>query len=239
MNDVSESILACAQRLGHVFERPELLSEALTHRSYANEHPELDHGDNERLEFLGDAVLSTVVSSMLWETFPSATEGELTRRRAELVSEAGLTEVALDLQLGDFLRLGKGEQLSGGNRKPRLLSSALEACLAAIFLDAGIVRAMQCGRRLFQDRLEQTHAGARDFKSRAQEWFQSRNNATPSYVLSRTKGPDHDKTFYVDMLLGDDKISRGSGKTKTEAEQQAAQLALQNAGALASDESSD
>ncbi|QQR91631.1 MAG: ribonuclease III [Myxococcales bacterium] len=226
MTDPHDQIVACAQRLGHVFENPLLLSEALTHRSYANENPQIAHGDNERLEFLGDAVLSTVVSSLLWDAFPSATEGELTRRRAELVSERGLAEVAVDLGLGEFLQLGKGELLSGGQKKPRLLSSTLEACLAAIFLDAGIDRAMQCGRQWFQGRLEHTQAGAGDYKSRAQEWFQSQGRPTPSYVLSHTEGPDHDKTFYVDMLLGEKTVSQGSGKTKTEAEQQAAQFAL-------------
>jgi ribonuclease III len=216
-----------ARALGYVFRDPLLLRDALTHRSFANEHPERAPRDNERLEFLGDAVLSLGASSLLWERFPEASEGELTRRRADLVCEAGLAEAARDLALGPMLRLGKGEDRSGGRNKPRLLCSAFEACVAAVMVDGGLDEAMLVVRRLLAPRLDAPQLGQRDFKTRVQELVQSRGGATPRYVVIETSGPDHARQFHVSCVSEERELGRGVGRSKLEAEQNAARLALE------------
>ena len=161
---------AVARALGHAFRDPALLRDALTHRSFANERPDLAPCDNERLEFLGDAVLGLAVAAMLFATYPKAREGELTRRRADLICEGALCEVAQGIGLGAALRLGNGEEQTGGRAKPRLLASALEACLGAVYEDAGVEAAFAVVRRLLGDRLAAARGGgAADFKSRAQQ----------------------------------------------------------------------
>jgi len=221
----AERMAAVAEALGHRFEREELLRDALTHRSYANERPKLAPSDNERLEFLGDAVAGFVVSGMLWERFPDAPEGELTRRRADLVCEATLAAIAKDLGIGEALRLGRGEERSGGRDKPRLLASALEACLGAVFLDGGELAAVRVGRSLFADRIDGVTPGASDFKSRVQELVQARHGTTPRYEVLAAEGPDHDRTFRVAIVVRDRTVGEGSGRSKGEAEQAAAERA--------------
>lgn len=220
------AIEAVAQALGYQFERGELLEEALTHRSFANEQPKRAPRDNERLEFLGDAVVGLVVSTLLWDAFPEAPEGELTRRRADLVCEAALAAIARDLGLGAALRLGKGEEKSRGREKPRLLSSALEACMGAIFLDGGGEAALSVGRRIFAPRLASQAPGARDFKSRVQELAQAAGAGTPVYELLETSGPDHERTFRVRIRIGEAFLAEGQGRSKGDAEQDAARSAL-------------
>lgn len=216
---------AVAAALGHEFARPELLREALTHRSYRNERPQLAPSDNERLEFLGDAFLGMCVGKLLFDADPAAREGELTRKRADLVCEASLASIASELGLGPALRLGKGEDRSGGRDKPRLLASAFEALVGAVIADAGVARAWEVVARLFEPRLERATA-ERDHKSRVQELLQAAHGKTPSYRLVRTDGPDHERTFFVELVLGDDVLSTGSGRSKADAEQEAAQRAL-------------
>lgn len=211
--------------LGHRFAEPSYLKTALTHRSYANERPDLAPKDNERLEFLGDSLVGFVVAKMLVERFPDATEGELTRRRAELVREAGLAAIARDLGLGDALRLGKGEQRHGGREKPRLLASAFEACCGAILMDSSEGEASRCIRPFFEDRLE-TAAGDRDFKSKVQELVQSRRLETPRYVVVDAHGPDHDRVFEVAIEIDGAVFATGTGRSKVEAEQSAASAAF-------------
>ncbi len=211
--------------LGHRFERIDLLQTALTHRSYANEHPEECTSDNERLEFLGDAVLGWVIASLLWEHFPSASEGELTRRRADLVSERGLSLVAAEIHLPEVLRLGRGERKSGGKHKPRLIASALEACLGAVYLDGGPDAALKVGRALWGPRLNLRAGGRRDFKSRLQELLQARSATTPRYRLLRSEGPDHARMFFVGVEVGDEVVAKASGRSKIDAEQAAAKIA--------------
>jgi ribonuclease-3 len=215
-----------ASALGHPFQDISLLRDALTHRSFANEHPEQAPRDNERLEFLGDAVLSLAASALLWECFPDAKEGELTRLRADLVCEAALAELARALELGDALRLGRGEDRSGGRTKSRLLCCALEACVAAVYLDGGLPAAARVVRRLFEPRLSTPRLGQRDYKTRVQEAVQARGGGTPRYVVVQTEGPDHARTFYVSCTSHEREIGRGVGRSKTEAEQDAARAAL-------------
>jgi ribonuclease-3 len=218
---------ALAVALGHRFERRELLLEAVTHRSFANEQPRLARGDNERLEFLGDAVIGAVVASLVWETFPEATEGELTRRRADLVCAEALADLARGLGVGEALRLGKGEARSGGREKPRLLASALEACVGAVWVDADPATAFEVGRALFAPLLHRELPGTRDYKSRIQELVQRRAGRTPRYRLIETAGPDHERTFTVELLVDDAPVALGVGRSKADAEQEAARVALE------------
>jgi len=213
------------RRLGHVFGEPELLVTALTHRSYRNEHPELETGDNERLEFLGDALLGFTVAALLFEAYPDAREGELTRRRADLVCEAGLAEIAEELRLADALQLGKGEDRSGGREKPRLLSSAVEAVLGAVHVDAGHEVAFEVVRRLFGARVKEL-TPRRDPKSALQEHVQAQGGETPRYQLLRTEGPDHERRFFVSLEIDGEVVAEGEGRSKSAAERAAARKAL-------------
>jgi ribonuclease-3 len=227
VTDLDEPTRTVQRLLGHAFRDPELLLDALTHRSFAHERPELARTNNERLEYLGDAVLQWAVSSLLFEHFPGATAGELTRRRADLVCEEGLAQIARALGVGPALRLGRGEERSGGRDKPRLLSSALEACVAAVHEDGGDEVARAVCVALFAPRLRDTAPGARDFKTRLQEMLQRKARGLPSYELLSTSGPDHARGFEVAVRAGGGvELARGQGKSKLEAEQAAAEGAL-------------
>jgi ribonuclease-3 len=219
--------LELCDELGYQFTDQSLLRDALTHRSFKNERPDLAPNDNERLEFLGDAVVGLAVASLLSEEFPDAPEGELTQRRADLVSENGLAAVAKSVGLGPAMRLGKGEEKSGGRQKTRLLSSTLEACIGAIYQDAGIDVAVDIARQVFEPWLHAGEPGHRDFKSRAQEWAQARLGDTPSYELVRSEGPDHARRFVVALNLNGSRIAHGEGPSKLAAEQAAAKAALE------------
>lgn len=217
---------AVARALGHHFADEQLLRNALTHRSFANEHPERAPSDNERLEFLGDAVISLSASALLWERFPEATEGELTRRRADLVCEASLAGLARELGLGPALRLGRGEDRSGGRKKPRLLCSALEACVAAVYVDGGIGQAMEVVRKLLTPLLDAPLLGQRDAKTRVQELVQALGEGTPRYVVVGTSGPHHAREFEIACITSLRELGRGVGRSKVEGEQAAARAAL-------------
>jgi ribonuclease-3 len=223
---LDDAAQALCRELGYSFAETGLLLDALTHRSFKNENPEVTSADNERLEFLGDAVVGLVVASMLYVGFPDADEGELTRRRADLVSEKGLTEAAEAIGVGAAMRLGKGEEKSGGRTKPRLLSSALEACIGAIYTDGGTEAAFAAARRVFEPRLHTSAPGQRDAKSRAQEWAQAHLGGTPSYQLLSSEGPDHEREFTIALELNGQQVARGVGRSKVEAEQAAAEVAL-------------
>jgi ribonuclease-3 len=223
-----ESDLAAVSRaLGYLFQDVTLLRDALTHRSFANEHPSRAPRDNERLEFLGDAVISLGASALLWESFPDATEGELTRRRADLVCEAGLADLARELELGPALRLGKGEARSGGRDKPRLLCCVLEACIGAVYVDGGAQAALGVVHELLRGRLSSPELGQRDFKTRLQERVQALGQAAPRYAVLDTTGPDHAREFRVVCTSGERELGQGMGRSKLEAEQQAARTALE------------
>jgi ribonuclease III len=213
-------------RLGYVFTERARLECALTHKSYLNENASWGRPDNERLEFLGDAVLDLVVGHLLMDAAPERNEGELSKTRAAIVNEVGLAEVAAELGLGEWLFLGRGEEQSGGRRKPSVLADACEALVAAVYLDGGFDSAFGVVKRLFGSRVASARGGGmHDYKTRLQERA-ARRRLQVRYQLVNEQGPDHDKTFEIAAWIGDRELSRGIGKTKKEAEQRAAELAL-------------
>jgi ribonuclease III len=222
----SDAVKRVANALGYSFNNPMLLRDALTHSSFANERPPEAPTDNERLEFMGDAVLQWAISGILWDRFPNASAGELTRRRADLVCETQLAEIAREVEIGPALRLGKGEERSGGREKPRLLASALEACVAAVFLDGGTQAATELCLKLFEKLLFCEAPGARDYKSRVQELLQRRGQKPPAYRLLGSQGPDHARRFQVAIVIDEQERTYGQGRSKLEAEQAAAQNLL-------------
>jgi ribonuclease-3 len=209
--------------LGYHFKDRALLETALRHASWCNEQTGRGDEDNERLEFLGDAVLDLVVGHRLMTRYPQLREGELSVTRAQVVSEAGLSEVAGQLDIGRWLLLGKGEEKSGGRGKPSILADAFEAILAAVYLDGGFDAAQDMVQRLLAHRIETVEfKGFYDFKTRLQETAQARLKATPTYSVVQELGPDHDKRFVVAVMIGEDEWARAVGKSKKEAEQMAA-----------------
>lgn len=211
------------QLLGYQFADIDKLQTALTHRSFANENRDLGRVDNEKLEFLGDAVLDLVVGHALMQEHPTLAEGELSVTRSQVVSEAGLCEIARELGLGEYLFLGKGEERSGGREKPSLLADAFEAVIAAVYLDGGFDAARELIARLLADRVKNVETtGFYDFKTRLQEASQARLKATPVYQVIGEQGPDHDKTFIVGVVIGEREWGRAAGKSKKAAEQKAA-----------------
>ncbi len=216
------------RRLTYSFRQPRILLEALTHKSFLNETREADGTDNERLEFLGDAVLDLIVSEYLVKAFPAAAEGELSKLRARLVSETTLARVAGKIGLGEQLRVGKGEEKTEGRRKPSILADALEAVLAGVYLDGGLGAAAACVKTLFGDELASCEAPVRtDFKTELQEVCQREFEMLPQYRTVAETGPDHEKLFEVDIMIRGDRYGSGRGKSKKEAEQMAARQALE------------
>lgn len=214
------------------FRNAELLRQALTHKSYKNESPQDSCGDNERLEFLGDAVLDLALTTDLMERFPDYDEGKLSKMRASLVNEMMLAEIAKVLQLDQELRLGKGERQTGGSSKPRLLACGFEALLGAIYQDSDFATANVLIRKIFEPHIEQldliTHYRD-DYKTRLQEKIQGQAGArhTPHYEVEKSEGPDHEKVFHVVLHLGGEVLARGRGRSKKQAEQEAARMALE------------
>lgn len=213
------------RNLGYSFRNKTLLQNALTHSSYANEHRKEGMGSNERLEFLGDAILGVVVAEHLYKTYPDKPEGELTKLRAELVCEKNLAEVAKRLQLGKVLRLGHGESHGGGSHRPSMLADAVEAVLAAAYLDGGMkVPAEIIHRIILQQEIKS--GGNGDYKTRFQELVQRNRDQVISYALVGEEGPDHDKTFLVEVSLNGNPVGSGKGSSKKRAEQDAAHQAI-------------
>lgn len=213
--------------LGYSFQNRALLAKAMTHRSYANEHHAEGLPDNERLEFLGDAVLDLVISQYLMKTLPNSHEGDLTRIRAEVVSLPSLARLATSLDIGPALLLGKGEERSGGRNKSSLLADALEALFGAIFTDGGFEAADTVILPLFIPLLQQVSIDeGQDFKSRLQELLQAEQRDLPIYELVETAGPAHERIYHVDVLIENRSHGSGQGRTKKSAEQAAAQAAL-------------
>lgn len=224
-----EAIAALEARLGLVLPDRSTALAALTHKSYVNEHrDEAGLADNERLEFLGDAVIDLAVSHRLMERFPEAREGDLSKMRASVVDEQGLSSMARELDLGSLLRLGRGEELTGGRQKASLLADAMEAVIAAVYLGAGLAPVLAIVDRFLDDAFARAAAGTldRDFKTQLQELAQSRMRATPRYRVVAEYGPDHSKTFEVETDLRGEVVGRGAGRSKKDAEQAAAKLAL-------------
>ena len=216
--------------IGYCFSDRKWLLNALMHRSYVNENPHLHLLDNERLEFLGDAALDLAISHLLIERFPHYNEGKLSRLRAGIVNEKQLANMAEELGLGVALHLGRGEELSGGRRKPSLLANAYEALLAAVYLDGGLQTLIKMVEaqfsRFFSEEEDLPQALDKDYKTRLQEIVQSREKTVPHYRLEAEEGPDHDKLFRVSVWLKDRLLALGSGPTKKSAQQKAAGRAL-------------
>ena len=266
-NGRSQSNEARSSLFDHCFQRPELLAWALTHRSLAYEtNPENlpdPASDNEQLEFVGDAVLGLVVAESLFRRFPNSREGELTRLRASLVSRRHLSGVAARIGIGDLLRLGRGEEQSGGRKKPALLANAIEAVIAALYLDGGLPAARDfIEKHIIEPAIPElnialqagdTFSGAiGDHKSALQEHLQAAGSGQPQYVLTAQSGPDHQKRFRVEVRVTDGSggsraLAESEGNTKKQAQQEAARIAFErllaeehstalHAGAPASDE---
>ena len=215
------------------FRDPSLLLRGLTHRSYLNEHPDAGD-DNERLEFLGDAVLDFVVGAFLYHRYPEMREGRLTRLRAALVRTEQLAAFAVALEVGPRLRLGRGEAQSGGRKRLKLLCAAFEAMVGAYYLDSGLEAVREFVEPLFGAAADHILQAERDVDSKSllQEWAQAARNQTPRYRTVAVSGPDHDREFTVEVMLGDEVLGSGGGRNKQAAAQAAAEAALRQAGQL-------
>jgi ribonuclease III len=216
------------KKLEYEFRSKEFLDEALRHSSFVNEQPGSDLRDNERFEFLGDAVLNLIVGHILMERYPNLNEGDLSRIRANLVNESQLAIIARSIDLGAFIRLGKGEIQTHGGEKNSILAGAFEALIAAIYLDGGFKVAFKIIERNFVPYLDSVNSAidSYDYKSRLQEWAQEEQGAMPHYRVVREEGPDHDKIFWISVTVFDVE-SEGKGKSKKTAEQDAARKALE------------
>ena len=210
------------------FKNKALLEQALVHSSYINENPDLAEGDNERLEYLGDAVLGFIIAEELYKRFPQFSEGEMTRVRSSLVSQAALSRLAKSIKLGDYLYLGKGEEGGGGRNKPANLSGALEALIAAIFLDRGLAVTRKFILKLMSRKMGKALSQGieADYKTKLQEVAQAKRQLKPRYKVVEAVGPAHDRRFTVEVRVGEDVIGRGTGKNKKAAETEAARMAL-------------
>ena len=214
------------EKLGYQFQDISLLKNALTHSSYANEHKAEGLQSNERLEFLGDSVLGMVVADFLYRTQPDLPEGDLTRIRANLVCEGSLYVVAKELGLGSYLLLGHGEDAGGGRERQSILADAVEAVLAAVYLDGGISHARTIIQKYILDRAAEEKEATHDFKTALQELVQRESGQVLTYHLVGESGPDHAKVFQVEVRLNGQAIGQGQGRSKKEAEQSAARSGL-------------
>jgi ribonuclease-3 len=215
------------EKLGYQFRDRRLLENALTHSSFANEHHMGAVGSNERLEFLGDSVLGMVVADDLFHRYSRLPEGDLTRLRAQLVCEASLARVARELELGSYLCLGKGEESTGGRERPSIIADAVEAVLAAVYLDSGSIREpRRIIRKFILEHMEEAREASRDHKTHLQELVQRRSGQVLSYHLIGQSGPDHNKSFEMEVRLNGETVGTGTGRSKKEAEQMAARAAI-------------
>ena len=224
----SNDLLPLTEALGHTFADLALLERALTHRSCANGPGEPPVQHNERLEFLGDAVIDLVVGHHLMQVLPTASEGRLSKLRAMIVSEASFARAARGLGLGHFLRLGRGEEHSGGRAKVSILADAFEAVLGAVYLDGGFDVVAEVVRKQLGPLVQAAVSGeiGQDYKTRLQEFAQGQLKIMPRYSIVGTRGPDHQKVFQVSVSLGDEELAQAEGHSKKEAEQRAARKAL-------------
>ena len=229
-NDRLRQLTALQEELAYTFRNVDLLSNALTHRSYVNENPLMEISDNERLEFLGDAVLGLCVSDLLMKRHHDFDEGTLSKIRSLLVNEKPLADLAAKLGLGECLLLGRGEENSGGRTKESLLANALEAVIAAIYLDSGFSKTRAVLKKLMKPLMsnEALNAQCFDYKTALQELCQKKYKSAPLYTVLTASGPDHDKTFEVEVTTGEAIRCVGRGKSKKDAEKQAAQKAWES-----------
>jgi ribonuclease-3 len=216
------------QVIGVSFKDPSLLEQALIHDSYVNENPGLANSSNERMEFLGDAVIGLIIARKLYLDFPDHPEGKLTHIRAALVKRETLASVAESIGLGEYLYLGKGEEASGGRKKVPNLGGALEAVIGAVYLDRGMREAAACVLRLMQaeyDRVMEEGISP-DYKTQLQHYLQGKYQQIPVYSLVNMTGPDHDRWFTIEVKMGNEVLGQGAGKSKKAAESEAARDAL-------------
>lgn len=216
--------------LGYSFNNPKLLVEAFTHKSAFSNHRERMIESNERLEFLGDAVVDLVLSDILMNEYPSDEEGDLTKKRASLVNEYSLYEIAMQLKLENYIQLGRAEVEAGLNQNQRILASCLEALLGALYVDGGFAVVKQVVLALFATKFEKLKMGVNefeDFKTQLQEKIQKKYHMTPSYTLVGSQGPEHQKIFEVEVLLEGKVLAKANGRNKKIAEQNAAKIALE------------
>jgi len=228
MRDPQEHLSRFQAGIGVEFHDPLLLDEALTHSSYVHEYPDSGAQDNQRLEFLGDAILDFVVGEWLFRINPEMREGALTALRARIVRTEGLASLAKGIQLGQYLRLGRGEDKSGGRSKPANLCAAFEALVGALYLDQGIVFTRQWIVSMLSARAGEIEAQrpAKDAKTRLQEYTQAIEHITPQYRITSVDGPAHARVFSAEVLLGDSVWGQGTGASKHAAQQAAASVAL-------------
>jgi ribonuclease III len=217
------------ENFGWSFNDKTLLDKALTHRSYANENSAFSNADNEKLEFLGDAVLQLIISDLLMKKFPDYTEGQLSKLRASIVNERSLADLSRKFSVGKYLLLGKGEEASGGRKKPSLLANAFESVIAAMYLDGGFDHTRSLLGIIFEPFIEEGDYDSvyYDYKTAVQEKSMILFKTIPRYVLISETGPDHDKCFETSLFIGDRFIATGKGKSKKESEKQAARLATE------------
>ncbi len=220
------------QTLGISLKNPALLEQAVVHDSYLNENPNFPLASNERPEFLGDAVLGLIIAQKLYLDFPRLSEGEMTKLRAALVCQGTLARIARAIKLGDYLYLGKGEEATGGRKKPANLARALEAVIAAIYLDQGPATTENIVLKLFGKALQKavSQGVTVDHKSQLQEYFQAKLKKIPVYRVVATTGPAHERNFTVEVRIGDTLLGRGAGKSKKAADTEAARSALERLG---------
>ena len=215
------------KKLGYEFTNPALLNTALMHSSYANEHKKSGAVSNERLEFLGDSVLGMTVAAMIYSGKPKMPEGQMTRLRAELVCEKSLAALARKLELGEYILLGQGEEKSGGRDRPSILADAVEAVLAAVYLDGGFEPVERLVfKHLGQQQVNLSEFKSTDYKTALHEYVQEKPRQSLTYHITDEHGPDHMKSYSVEVRLNGAVIGRGTGKSKKEAEQEAARVAL-------------
>ncbi|CBH21705.1 Ribonuclease 3 (Ribonuclease III) (RNase III) [Acetoanaerobium sticklandii] len=217
------------KKINYEFQDLKLLKEALTHSSYSNEYKKIKNRNNERLEFLGDSILGLIISNYLFRLKKELPEGELTKIRAAIVCERSLKDIAKSIHLGEYLYLGKGEESTGGRTRDSILADATEALIAAIYLDGGFRKATDFVLEHMGDIISQAIQGKimRDYKTQLQELIQKDNKENIIYKLVDQLGPDHDKTFKMNVFLGEKLIGTGIGKSKKEAEQEAAKDAME------------
>ncbi len=219
---MAREIRELEQMIGYRFRKKELAENALRHSSYANEHKKHQLKDNERLEFLGDAVLELISSEFLYRNYPEMREGDMTKLRASIVCEATLAQCAAQIELGSFLRLGKGEELTGGRKRGSVAADAMEALIGAVYLDGGLESAKEFVHKFILNDVENKQLFF-DSKTILQEIVQSTYKGEQiTYRLLREEGPDHDKVFVVQLFIGEKGFEEGRGRTKKSAEQQAA-----------------
>ena len=221
----TKKFLELEKKIGYKFENFDLLVNAMTHSSYANEHHISYTGNNERLEFLGDAVLEVTSSEFLFHKYPDLPEGKLTKKRASMVCEPTLALCAREIPLGDYLLLGKGEEATGGRKRDSIVSDAMEALIGAIYLDGGFANAKEFINRFVLKDIENKQLFY-DSKTTLQEIVQGQFEEDVRYALVKEEGPDHNKSFYVEAILGEKVLGQGCGHTKKAAEQQAAYCAI-------------